>query len=131
MKNIVYVITQGSYSDYHICAVTLDKERAKKLSKFYANSDGEANIEEFDLGDPIEAVIENLVPVYHIIIWKKGTYRAIICRYHDGNKPFTATYQLDPDNLLFSATLTAKDEDHAIKIAQDNRAKKLAEFFGL
>lgn len=131
MGNKVYVITQGSYSDYHICAVTLDKERAKKLSKFYANSVGEARIEEFDLGDPTDAVIENLVPVYHVIISKNGKGRAMICRYHDSNTPFIATYQLDPDNLLFSATLTAKDEDRAMKIAMDRRAEDLAKFFGL
>lgn len=131
MKNAVYVITQGSYSEYHICAVTLDKERAIKLSKFYTDSDGEARIEEFDLDDPTDAVIENLVPVYYVIIGKDGACRAKICKYHDNNKPFMAAYQLDPNNLSFSATLTAKNENHAIKIAQDNRAKKLAEFFGL
>lgn len=131
MGNTVYVITQGSYSDYHICAVTLDKERAKKLSKFYADSDGEARIEEFDLGDPIDEVLENLVPVYRVVIERDGKSRAKIFKYHDGNKPFIATYQLYPNDLLFSAILTAKDEDHAIKIALDNRAKKLAEFFGL
>lgn len=27
----VYVITKGCYSDYHICAVTLDKEKAERL----------------------------------------------------------------------------------------------------
>ena len=31
----VYVITSGEYSDYHICAVTLDPKRAEKMKKFY------------------------------------------------------------------------------------------------
>lgn len=31
MNDKAYVITKGTYSDYHICAVTLDKSRAEKL----------------------------------------------------------------------------------------------------
>lgn len=29
----VYVITKGIYSDYHICAVAMDEEKAKVLGK--------------------------------------------------------------------------------------------------
>lgn len=31
----VYVITKGIYSDYHICGVALDKERANRLASFF------------------------------------------------------------------------------------------------
>ena len=31
----VYVITSGCYSDYHICAVSLDLKKAEMLKKFY------------------------------------------------------------------------------------------------
>ena len=31
----VYVITKGQYSDYHICAVTMDKDRAERMRKLY------------------------------------------------------------------------------------------------
>ena len=34
---IVYVIAKGCYSDYHICAVTLDKEKAERLCKLFDN----------------------------------------------------------------------------------------------
>lgn len=34
----IYVITKGTYSDYHICALTLDKEKAECLKKIYSDS---------------------------------------------------------------------------------------------
>lgn len=46
----VYVITKGCYSDYHICSVTLDKEKAESLRVLFdgSNSRDETRIEEFD-----------------------------------------------------------------------------------
>ena len=44
----VYVITQGCYSDYHICAVATDEEKAKLLKKYYSCRDDIAEIEEYD-----------------------------------------------------------------------------------
>ena len=49
-----YVITQGCYSDYHICAVTLDKEKAERLRKLALCHDSDyVEIEEYEL-DKIE-----------------------------------------------------------------------------
>lgn len=50
----VYVITKGAYSDYHICGVALDKEKAKFLKKVYSGSWEDAYIEEYDT----EAVVK-------------------------------------------------------------------------
>lgn len=49
MGNIAYVITRGCYSDYEICAVTLDKDRAERLKQLYSNRIVEAEIEEWEL----------------------------------------------------------------------------------
>lgn len=42
----VYVVTKGSYSDYRIVAVSLDKKVAKKIAQ--AVSGDEADVETFD-----------------------------------------------------------------------------------
>jgi hypothetical protein len=44
----VYVITRGEYSDYHICAVALDRQRAERLKVIYTGGWDQAEIEEFD-----------------------------------------------------------------------------------
>lgn len=49
MGNIAYIITRGCYSDYEICAVTLDKDRAERLKQLYSNRMDEAEIEEWEL----------------------------------------------------------------------------------
>ena len=49
MNNIAYVITRGCYSDYEICAVTLNKDRAERLKQLYSNRIDEAEIEEWEL----------------------------------------------------------------------------------
>ena len=33
----IYVITKGSYSDYHICAATTDEKRAERLRDLFYN----------------------------------------------------------------------------------------------
>lgn len=45
---IVYVVTQGSYSDYHVVGVTLDKSKAEKIAKISSNQYDNAQIEEYD-----------------------------------------------------------------------------------
>ena len=45
----VYVITAGSYSDYHICAVSLDPQKAEVLAKFYTEHGyDQAGVEEYE-----------------------------------------------------------------------------------
>ena len=49
--NIVYVVTEGSYSDYHICAVFDNKEMAEKFIKKYCQNSFRdiAEIEEWEI----------------------------------------------------------------------------------
>lgn len=44
----IYVITSGSYSDYHICAVATDLDTAAELRELHTTKYDEAHIEEFD-----------------------------------------------------------------------------------
>ena len=44
----VYVITKGDYSEYHICAVETDHEKAQILKEKFSTEWSPARIEEFD-----------------------------------------------------------------------------------
>lgn len=67
MGNIAYIITRGCYSDYEICAVTLNKDRAERLKRLYSNRIDEAEIEEWELDRGPENE-EEYVTFYRITI---------------------------------------------------------------
>ena len=129
---IVYVITKGCYSDYHICEVTTDKNKAEKLVRLYSDSYDNAKIEEYDTEEQHEE-LDRLIPVYCVRIESNGQFRVSIHNWHDSAKPFQPEFYFPDksDPLMFIAKLTAKDEKYAAKIACDHRAKMIALAYGL
>ena len=115
----VYVITKGHYSDYHICAVTLDKERAHKLQKMYTDGIYNAEIEEY-IPNEAKPMFLFGVEFYEgkFIRFKADEYKS----YDDGI--IEVSLDFDSDELHDIVWVKAADEDHALKIAQD----KLAEY---
>ena len=123
----VYVITTGEYSDYRICAVTLDKEKAEKLKKKCDHFDYTgAQIEEYD-ADECEAFYDR--DIYRVIFEQEGrvntvakseptSYTLSMCK----EKP-----QYDSIGHRLSIYVLADDAEAAIKVAAERRAKYLAE----
>jgi hypothetical protein len=121
----VYVITKGIYSDYHICAVTLDKSRAERLKKLLYENYEEATIEEYTLNEYKENG-----NVYYV-------------EFHDDAPPTIGLDEYDGSYLYENVPcvldwydpirvyVRAKDEQHAMKIAQDEYAKWKAEKEGV
>ena len=134
-KKKVYVITSGAYSSYHICAVTMDYEKALDMQKrFWVDNYDGAEIEEFvldEIDNPRYYISgDGLIPVYRVRIFPDGGLMGIeIWKYADKFKQQNV-YNLWPNNL-FEAYVLAEDEDHAKKIACDERARLLAERAGL
>lgn len=118
----VYVVTQGVYSDYHICAVAATEEIAKKLQKIYS---GDATIEEYDLNDA-----KDDVRVFYDVTFTDNKVSAHFDKY--GNRESIKFYKgnkWQSDCLIVS--VRARDVDHAVKIAQDRRAEYLAKKEGV
>lgn len=124
----VYVITKGEYSEYHICAVSTDKEKANMLRDKYSNGDNCAYIEVFDTEK------EEMVLKYEHIY---------MCKYHNKNHEIDVNLRLTFDYVypqdfnvkkakygLYTYVLANTLED-AIKIASDKFAKYRAENMGL
>lgn len=44
----IYAITKGDYSDYHICRLTTDYEKAKRYKEAYSDKWNEACIETYE-----------------------------------------------------------------------------------
>lgn len=134
---VVYVITKGCYSDYHICGVTLDKTRAEKLVKFYSDGYDDAKIEEFDTEAENSAVLDRLIPVYQVDIAPNGKYSVDVWQYVDSQNGFKTQFIFPnahasgSESMRFRARLLANDAEHAAKIACDERAKRIAFSLGL
>lgn len=133
----IYVITAGEYSDYHVCAVTTDRERAEQLRKrYFRESYDGAEIEEFIDGDPEAGECKDLRPIWNAYLNAKKEWTIYTEKYINGD--FTNRFELvDPkyitglSSTIFRADVDAPDEEHALKIAQDKYAKLIAEEIGL
>lgn len=115
----IYAITKGEYSDYHICAVTDDEEKAKTLKLIESDEYEEARIEEYDTEEPIieSAKRDNKYFVVEFNCEGEAT-NVYECTPHNPNKFEYAG--------MWKVALIAQDEKSAIKIAAERRAKYLA-----
>ncbi len=133
----VYVITNGEYSSYQICAVTLDKEQAELLRIRYSDKWDEAYIEEYDTDDYKIEVSDIHKHMYCIKfnenheIWYSNEVSPrnlthgeiedcrLYLKYADGSRKCF--------NYSVIVYVEAEDEEHAKKIAKDIYMKWLAE----
>lgn len=127
---IVYVVTKGCYSDYHICAVTLDKEKAERLCKLFDGGGwDEARVEGYDT-ETHEGLLSGRKP-YNVGFRKNGDLSSVNEQKLGIEHfiPRIGEYPMHEECLVVS--LYAKNKESAIKIAAEKRAKYLAEKEGI
>ena len=112
----IYIVTKGTYSDYHIIAATLSKQRAENIAKIYSDNWDEAEVEEYEemSGGELAKMMAKLEERFVFHIYEKK----------DAPNIKVMTHRID-----FS--IAAKDKEQAIKIARDLRFKYYAEKYGL
>lgn len=136
---MIYIITKGSYSEYHICAATTDKDRAENLKILFSDSYDDAEIEEFE--DGVSGVDEsNVVRPWRVQI-SKHNKTGEITRYANQYTEILNPGQVFEKKIYFNSDsynstslvmyTMADDEEHAIKIATDEWAKQVAEMFAI
>lgn len=125
---MIYVITQGSYSAYHIIGATTDRGIAEKIAKKFSDDCDDCRIEEFSEG---ETLLRNL---WRVFFKKNGdVFRCDMSDYprdyYDKGSPIIDTiYKRDYDLIV---TVEADNEEAAVKIAAEKRAVYLANKNGL
>lgn len=113
----IYIITKGDYSDYHICNVTTDYEKAKRYKKAYSENWGEACIEVYEDGENGK---DNYCWAYDPV-----SNTAEISEYNEKE------IMKNREGKICCVYVYAPDEKHAIKKAQDMIAKYKAKQAGL
>lgn len=120
----VYVITKGSYSDYRICAVTLDEQEADRLQKIYSEPNDTADVEVYDTDDHQPLLCGHLP--YTVIFYKyRNGATGNRVELDTGNQSFIPCVRVGGACDL--VRLYAADADAAVKIAAEKRAQALAE----
>ena len=135
----VYAVTAGEYSDYYICAMFSDRSKAIEYIERQARRDGEYRytgpyyIEEYDLNQekalgeirmfcvkgPFVGGVLSIKETDTIDYWGSRGLNVKITDYYDPDKRTVEG--------RFETTIFAKDEEHALKIAYDKRAKLAAQ----
>lgn len=129
----VYIITKGDYSEYHICGVYSTKDIAEEVIEIYKGDDMYAPyIEEWDLNQYLNRP-KNCLP-FRIAMKEDGSVYDILCGYSecylndiesDKNRVFVSPthYYKEPWRYVYT---WAKNKDHAIKIANEDRLMRIA-----
>lgn len=124
----VYVITKGEYSDYHICAVATDPEKADALAKFYSTKYDSAVVEERDTEDAPD--LTKGTNLFRICFSPSGDVTDISGEdpdfYEDGE---IREFVIEPGFVY--VVVQANTQEDAIKIGAERRAKYLAQKMGL
>lgn len=115
----IYVVTSGVYSDYRICGMFTKKENAELLaSKVYDDND----IEEWETDIPMD--IKN--KQYYFVRMKRDGETLEVHKDNFSGTKTTINYGFDNNSNMY-LNCFAKDEIHAVKIANEKRTQLIAE----
>lgn len=118
----IYVITKGSYSGYHICAVSTNQKNAEKLQKIFSGRWDQAMIEEYE-SDQYLTETESGMELYKCVMGKDGTILADVSII-DLDYINDCDFRVRDIANRYLVYVWTKDSEHAKKIATD----KIAEF---
>lgn len=121
----IYIVTSGSYSDYHICSVFSTKKDANGfVGSFAKDKYDNFRVEEYEL-DEFKDQIKNHRSLYFVRMKENGDTLEIEKRstfYRDG----CCENMFDVEKNLIME-VWADDEKHAVKIVNEKRVQLIAE----
>ena len=121
MQKYVWVIEDGTYSDYHVVGIYSSKENAE-----LANNLCSGEIRRFDL-DPMMNEINSGMSRYLVIMYKDGNSEKVqesdLLFDFENKEEFY--FPKSNENRSLRAYVWAKDEEHALKIADERRIRML------
>lgn len=129
----VYIVTAGDYSDYGIRAVFSTRELAEAFIAKYGNSLGDWGdtpvIEEWTLDDP-RAIGDHMMQ-YRVSLARNGDVHYVEpIKLLSVGGPYSETKPVFLGLLKdggVAGSVLARDEQHAVKIANEKRAQLIAE----
>lgn len=112
----IYIVTSGSYSDYHICGVYSDIAKAQEAVELYGD---ESRVEEFE----VDVFPEHPPGLLAYVVYMDEQGKSDVRRTHvAGHSEWCGG--AGRGQMVFS--VWAKDEQHAVKIANEKRVVLIA-----
>ena len=123
----VFLVTRGDYSDYRVCAVFTEKPLAEKyIDSFKGNSYEAFRIENYTL-NPYHYELKNDYKPFFLRMTKEGNCTEINVKDSSyGFEDEDVDFGFDVNKNMY-ISIFAKDETHAIKIANEKRVQLIAE----
>lgn len=112
--NKIYLVTEGEYSDYHIIGAFSTKEKAQSFIKLFGDRYG-MYLEDYEI-DKYEKQIADGLKYYIVHMKFNGDVE-----YISVESNLESSDKIWSDNI--QVCVWAKDEKHAIKIANERRIK--------
>lgn len=138
-KRTVWVIEQGSYSDYRVVGIYSTRENAQEIADIINREDpyDKAEVGEWEV-DPLISELRAGWRPFHLVMLADGTVENVRDEernsYNIGNGTHLWLWERTkapaykgkgiPDAL--NGTVWAKDREHAIKIANERRVQMIA-----
>jgi len=120
----VYIVTSGEYSGYHIEAVFTDPVRANAFAA--ERRDPDCRVEVYALDEAADPTAHGL-SLFEVIMDRDGDGEVQAVAYAEGVRfPQASVVERQGAKRLYLLGL-ARDEQHAVKIANEARARLLAE----
>lgn len=127
MLQAVFLVTRGDYSDYRVCAVFTEKSLAEKyIDSFKVNSYEEFRIENYQL-NPFSFELKNDYKPFFLRMKRDGECTEIYVKdssYGFEDEDIDVGFDIHKNMYI---SIFAKDETHAIKIANEKRVQLIAE----
>jgi hypothetical protein len=132
----IYAVNRGSYSDYSVRALFSTKEKAEAYMEEFP--DGEYNaLEEYTLDPDSVSLKAKGYQLWHVLMLRDGSVERVNAqdwyfvheapRHWIWRRTHAAAYAAKgiPDAL--NSTVLARDEKHAVKIANEKRVQMIAD----
>ena len=122
-RKLVYIVTAGEYSAYHILAVFDNKDMAERFNAECEDSD--SGIEEWYL-NPLAAELRRGYKPYYVAMDRKGkTTNAFIS--DAGSRPCEElTAPKLRENMFLCGSVLARSPGQAVKIVNEQRVRMIA-----
>ena len=117
----IYLVTNGSYSDYHVLGVYSTKEKAEHAKRLFASDNG---IWEYEL-DGIPDSPPGML-AYHVSMLVSGDVKEV---WQDTVEGFESRWYVAPQwgaDVIVVFHVWARDTTHAVKISNEWRAQIVA-----
>lgn len=124
----VYVVTQGSYSDYHIVGIYSTREVAEAAAGAETSYRGKPQIEEFDL-DPFAEQLHQGLRRFKVAMDREGksvVARITVSPNDEALDDLDTDGEVDRVDGVLRLLVWARDDQHAAKIVNEKRAQIVA-----